>query len=219
MNATPLLPEWITQAKIEKYETAHVLVECETRLYGTEDLYGDWDARALLLAKDFSSSEDFRSRIDAKDPRPYRHDPKCLTNKRLRRFAGALAASSDPSSCGLLYGSALANLLRGDGRMSGPLPNWENALLHGVRVLSFVRESMPNLRTLVCMGWEAYAVTQEGFKLGHRWDEVKHAGRVLSADGLRIVVVPHPAARGPLAAQESAWEKARAVVAQEGGRD
>ena len=61
MNATPELPHWIRHAEVGGYLAAHQLDPTETRLYGTEGLYGDWDATTLLLAKDFYPSSEFRS--------------------------------------------------------------------------------------------------------------------------------------------------------------
>jgi hypothetical protein len=59
MRETPPLPPWITSAAVDGHENAHVLCPRETRLYGTESLYGDWDGAVLLpLAKDSVPSQD-----------------------------------------------------------------------------------------------------------------------------------------------------------------
>ena len=42
MSSTPPLPEWVTDAKVDGYASAHRLCPGETRLDGTESLYGDW---------------------------------------------------------------------------------------------------------------------------------------------------------------------------------
>src|SRR5262245_52165604 len=111
-NTTPPLPGWIRLAEVPGYTAAHRLCPEEARLYGTASLYGDWGGRVLLLAKDFGPSCIVRERIAAGDPRPYRHGPAVQTNVRLQQLARPL------EGLGLLYGSALANLLRDDGRIS-----------------------------------------------------------------------------------------------------
>src|SRR5262245_35358786 len=143
-SSTPALPQWILEAQVLGYSTAHRVLPDETRLYGTESLYGDWNGSVLLLAKDFAPSRILHERLAARHPRPYSHDPDLGTNKRLIRFAGHLARSNDPANCGMLYGSALANLLRDDGNFSGSLPNRPQAMKHGVDVLCFVVEHMPH---------------------------------------------------------------------------
>jgi hypothetical protein len=212
MSTTPPLPAWIRSAQVAGYTTAHAVLPDETRLYGTESLYGDWDGRALLLAKDFAASRVLRSRSAAGETRPYRHEPNLLTNLRLVRFAGPLATSSDPMSCGLVYGSALANLLRDDGEMSGSLPNRREALAYGARVLPFVVEHMPRLEAIVCMGREAWDVTAATFGSRVRWEAAQAAERVLLMGKIAVVVVPHPAARHTTVEHQRAWERATAAL-------
>ena len=49
---TPALPDWIRDADVSGYVAAHQLCVGESRLFGTESLYGDWNGAVLLLAKD-----------------------------------------------------------------------------------------------------------------------------------------------------------------------
>jgi len=140
---TPPLPDWVTQFRLPGYVNIYELVPQETRLFGTESLYGDWNARVLLLAKDFACSNLLHQRIAARDLRPYRHEPTLRTNRALRRLADPLCTAPDAEHCGLLYGSALASLCRDDGNMSGALPNRAAAIEFGSRALEFTLENMP----------------------------------------------------------------------------
>lgn len=158
MPPTPTLPAWITGAHVDGYVNAHQVLPGETRLYGTESLYGDWNGRVLLLAKDFAPSKVLWTRLAKGDARPYRHEPGLRTNVRLERMAGRLRSGGEAETCGLLYGSALANLLRDDETWSGTLPNRRAAMAYGVEVLRFTRASMPNLDTIVCMGGAAEGI-------------------------------------------------------------
>lgn len=205
MADTPPLPVWIREAHVDGYTPAHRIVGAETRLFHTEELYGDWSGTVLLLAKDFYRSSVLFRRAAAGDARPYRLDPDCLTNRMLRPHTDRLRDQ------GLLYGSALANLCRDDGRIGGPLPNWSQARAYGARVLGFVREHMPRLRVIVAMGQEAMAVaaTVLGAEIA-RSD--LHTARVVPVDGLRVVVVPHPVARLEPGAHDEAWSAVEATV-------
>src|SRR5262245_35582197 len=209
-SSTPALPQWILEAQVLGYSTAHRVLPDETRLYGTESLYGDWNGSVLLLAKDFAPSRILHERMAVRHPRPYSHEPELGTNKRLIRFAGNLARSDDPANCGMLYGSALANLLRDDGNFSGSLPNRPQAMKHGVDVLRFVVERMPNLSTIVCMGEEAFEVTAAVLEVPVRWRDRGEMSGPLRAGTLAISVVPHPAARLSYAQHEAAWARVEA---------
>ncbi len=61
---TPPLPSWIREANVHGYTNLFALLSDESRLFGTEYLYGDWNGRALLLAKDFACSRVVRERIE-----------------------------------------------------------------------------------------------------------------------------------------------------------
>jgi hypothetical protein len=182
---TPPLPGWIREASVPGYENAHQLCPGEPRLYGTESLFGDWGGKVLLLAKDFGPSSIVRGRIAAGDPRPYRHEPRMRANRRLVQMAEPI------QHLGLLYGSALANLLRADGRVSGTLPNRTAAMAHGVAVLRWVLGQMPALRRVVCLGAEAWECGCAAIGLVGDWREHRESGEPLGP----LVAAYHPSAR------------------------
>ena len=185
MNNTPKLPDWIRQADVPDYVTAHQLCSGESRLYGTESLYGNWDGQILLLAKDFAPSSLVRDRITGGDTRPYRHEPGMRTNRELQRRVGPV------ERLGLLYGSALGNLLRDDGVVSGPLPNRRAAMAYGVDVTRFVIEHMKNLCFIMCLGQEAWEVATVSLGVEGSWQEHRDSGVPLG----KLVAAYHPAAR------------------------
>ncbi|MGH7287592.1 MAG: hypothetical protein ACREI8_06185 [Myxococcota bacterium] len=165
--------------------TAHELCPGETRLFGTESLYGDWGGRVLLLAKDFASSCFVRRRIEGGEPRPYRHECRMITNRRLVELARPL------EELGLLYGSALANLLRDDGKITGALPNRAEALEYGARVLRFVLAHMPARRWVVCLGDDAWDCATRALGLEGDWRARRESAEPLGP----LVAAFHPAAR------------------------
>jgi hypothetical protein len=146
---TPPIPGWIKGFHHESYTNIYERCPNETRLYGTESLYGDWDGELLLLAQDFAPASLLDKRKD--DPRPYHHtcwikQPKMLgarTNKRLFCFAQQV-------DCRKLYGSVLANLLRNDSHGNLPIDSKIESFI--CRVLKFTVEHMPRLRAIACLG-------------------------------------------------------------------
>lgn len=201
------------------YTNVYTLIPDESRLYGTEDLYGDWDGRALLLAKDFACSDVIHERIRGGDPRPYRHEPKLRTNKMLRRRADMLAKGDNPETCGLLYGSALACLLRNDGKMSGALPNRKEAIVFGERVLGFVLEQMPRLRSIVCLGDESWRCAMGALGATGCWAGCRDSGQTISANGVTVIGAFHPAARISGEKAGRPWDVVRKVLGSQGLAD
>jgi hypothetical protein len=202
VTPTPPLPSWIRTKIVPGYTNAHVrLGPTVTRLYGTENLYGDWAGPTLLLLKDFHPSRILDGR--AHEPDPYRgSEPpaESITNRRLRRFLPLLGRGSGPA--GFVYGSALANLLRDDGKTSGPLPNWDAARDYGVSVLrEFVVPRMTRLDLIVCMGREAEEVVTVA------------AASDPAVARIRRVAVPHPGARWSYERHEAEWRRAAASIA------
>jgi hypothetical protein len=178
--STPPLPDWIKGAEVRGYVAAHRVVAGERRLYGTETLFGDWGGEVLLLAKDWGPARILRERMARGEASAWRHDPRMRANRRLVKLAAECGV--EPGEHGALYGSALANLLREDGRVSGALPNRAEALEYGVEVLRFVRAHMPALATVVCMGREAWECAATAFGGRGEWREVRD-GRDGRRDG------------------------------------
>jgi hypothetical protein len=195
MRSTPALPTWITEADVPGYVAAHQLVRGEPRLFGTESLYGDWGGEVFLLAKDFGPTRIVRDRIAAGDARPYRHEPTMRANRQLQRLVGPI------ESMGLLYGSALGNLLRDDGTVSGALPNRTAAMAYGVEVVRFVLEHMPARRWVVCLGREAWEVATAALGVEGDWRTHRDAGETLGP----LVAAFHPSARVGAAAMARTW--------------
>ena len=208
MVSTPLLPDWIRHAAVPGYVTAHGLCPAATRLYGTESLYGDWSGSVLLLAKDFGPSWIVRDRIEEADPDPYRHAKGMRANRVLQVLAQPLEQH------GLLYGSALANLLRDDGNVSGALPHRKLALDYGTRVARFVIESMPNLRCIMCMGAEAWECASRALGREGDWVEHRDSGRPLGP----LIPAFHSSARVRREQLVRPWESLERLLGAPGVR-
>ncbi len=213
---TPLIPSWIREATVPGYTNLFVLLPEETRLFGTEDLYGDWNGRALLFAKDFACSGLVRERIERGDARPYRHEPRLRTNIMLRRHADPLREGPTPTTCGLLYGSALACLLRDDGQMSGALPSRKEALAFASHVLRFVLEHMPRLHAIVCLGEDAWQCTMPALNVAGDWRISRDSGMVVNAGPIKVIAAYHPAARVTREKAARPWAIVRDVLSTNG---
>lgn len=209
VESTPTIPGWIRGFRSEAYTNIYELCPRETRLYGTESLFGDWSAPVLLLAKDFAPRRIVTDRIAAGDPRPFRHEPTMKTNQMLVRYAAPLGQR-------LLYGSALVGLLRNDGAISGTLPARAEVMPWATRVLRFTMEHMPNLRAIVCLGTDAWDCARDALEL-RRCDrrELRRIGRPAISGGVMVFPLPHPSRTpGGRVRVEQGWaDMARALAA------
>jgi hypothetical protein len=158
MSPTPAIPNWIRNFRDDcgKFTNIYEICPGETRLYGTESLYGDWDGQLLLLAQDFAPVALVKQRLRDGDYRPYHHT--CW--RQTRREIGAktnkkLSIFLDQIKCGKLYGSALANLLKNEDYRSGGLQVNPNVKKFMEEVLNFTIDKMPNLRAIACLGSHA----------------------------------------------------------------
>src|SRR5258708_5807090 len=118
-RSRPTVPNWIRDFNYPDWTNVFQLVPSNDHLYGTETLFGDWNARILLLAKDGCPTYVIRDRRDEGEPRPWRHGVNgeigSRTNDRLSQFVSLLPENK------LLYGSAAAHMLYDNERTSRQL--------------------------------------------------------------------------------------------------
>jgi hypothetical protein len=203
MSTTPPIPEAIRNLRVDGYTNVYELVPGATRLFGTESLFGNWQAPVLLLAQDFANTSFVQSRIKANHHDPYSHDCTLRTNKNLRRFA------RDTLRHGALYGSALGPLLKNTNGMSTSLPNRRKAVQAASAVLRFTVENMPNLRTIVCMGSVAYSSIQHAYFPTRSSALPFRPGRAptpLPGSDALVFTTYHPAARVSTERAQQAWQ-------------
>jgi hypothetical protein len=158
----PKVPDWIRKhVPPTGWTNVFSLVPSNERLYGTETLFGDWDGKTLLLAKDGAPTEVIRALRDKGDPQPWRHAQRERGDAGGYKTNESLAAAAARLPGGKLYGSATANLLCDDPGWSRSLPGFYSGPLHDYlkRVLTWVIETMPNLERIACLGRESWFLT------------------------------------------------------------
>jgi len=208
---TSQLPAWVRKDGFQPhYTNIHSLLqdrrlttkqrrENGRRLYGTETMEGfnDWDASVLLLAKDANPMQTFLRRIEEGDPQPWRHgqpwEKGGATNTRLQGLAAELQGTK-------LYGSAMVGLLRNDGQLRGPLPDFQNPKLQAYLrriLLEVVFPRMKNLRVIICLGKEACEVIGNvvgSSQLALNFHALPHVAKPVEFEGKQIFAAWHPIA-------------------------
>lgn len=214
MSERPPVPDWIRKFSYPGWTNVFQLVPKNESLYGTETLFGDWDARTLLLAKDGAPTPVIRALRDKGEPRPWRHAQRELgdrgglrTNERIAEFAAMIPGEK-------LYGSATANMLYDDPRWSRSLPGFYDGPLNVFlqRVLCWVGDSMPKLEYVACLGAESWFLTcqaMDNFVAASNFQQYRDSRQ--SVDGrigekrIRAFPLYHPAARVSTDLMESGW--------------
>lgn len=221
IRTTPTIPSWIRNFKHDGYTNVFAfLPEC-SRLYGTETLFGDWDAPTLLLAKDGAPTQAIVDLASREGEDAWRHAQRSRgdaagwkTNERLVDFASRIPGSK-------LYGSATANMLYNNPKWSRSLSGFRSGELHDylVQVLRWVVASMPNVQAIACLGSESWHLTSKAMNApdaAKQWAGFRDDARALSGiiEGKSIVATPHyhPAARVSAVSMQTGWSALREVI-------
>src|SRR6266404_300999 len=210
MAEPPRVPNFIRRFSYRGWTNVFHLVPTNDHLYATETLFGDWNSRVLLLAKDACPTSAIQQASD------WRHAQRELgdkqgwrTNERLQRLLIPFPEKS------FLYGSASANMLYEDPGWSRSLSGFFAGDLHEFLkcVLSWVMESTPRLEWVACLGTEAWFLTcvtigdfASATQFRERRDSYKPSNGVVGKKEIKAFPLFHPAARVRLQVMERGWQ-------------
>ncbi len=208
-SISPPVPHWMQSYRLAGYRNIYELLPDETRIYGTEDLYGDWNGQLLVLLKTFCGSGFIERRKASGHPRPFSHEWSWPTNKRLTKRADLLRTCENPSSCGIMYGSALAGLLPVGDEIPDQLPRAQDAIDYGSSVLRYVISRMPSLTTVLCLGPVAWECAASAFSRSVDWEHARDASQDgehgFESGDIACVAGFLPTARVPSTIADRAW--------------
>ena len=179
-------PDCVRFPKIHEYKTIYEYddrFKDEQKLFGTETLFGDWDAEVLFLAQDFGPTKLIDDRIARGERNPFRHT--CwIHDKRPNTKGHPVPRDGGPTNrtlyrlaqnitCKKLYGSCLIGLMRTSDTNTGPLKNPDKAIEYGRDVLSkFVYPKIARtLRAVFCLGedsWECLSPRYNRYATKHK---------------------------------------------------
>jgi len=206
---TPAIPdEFRSFRAAPEYTSIFEFYPTESRIYGTEDWHGDWDAEILFMAKDAGSSRIFRPVAQCGRGWAWVTNHSRPTNRNL-------APLIDQLDGGKLYASFLGPLLRNDDRESGALQI--DARVRGFveRLFRWTVSEMTRLRSVAVLGKDAWAAVTTAIGQGAEsrlWKSRHLSGQPLTVRvgdrTLRLVALNHPAHIQPSTLQQQpgwAW--------------
>lgn len=227
MPTTPPIPQRFREFRHPGYTNVFSFLPTCSRLYGTETLFGDWDAPVLLLGKDGAPTPVIRNLAAREGDGAWRHAQRergdvggYRTNDRLVRLANGLPKAR-------LYGSATANMLYDDPAWSRGLPGFYAGPLRDylAEVLVWVIGKMQRLEVIACLGKDAWHLTavvlerpdqaqrSEVYRDGEQLMDGAVAGRPIAASAHY-----HPAARVSDAMMSKGWASLAARLTGRDGR-
>lgn len=167
--------------KVEGYRNINEIYPQYNQLHACETLFGDWNARVMILAQDAANFETLDLLLK-KHPKenPFRHGEKVKTNLNLHNLLRAtkhfnLGDYSRPNNknCGVYYANAVW-LLKISHSMSGALVNKEKVFDASKEVIKATLFNLNNLNLIITLGREPFLFLKEVFKneIMGEWPEV-----------------------------------------------
>lgn len=171
----PQIPNWIRSFRYQDFTNVFEILPDVDRLYATETLFGDWEGRVLLLAKNAAPAHVIEALSRTEGDAAWRHAQRRLgdtsgwkTNERLSALV-----EQHLTGVGCLYGSAAAHLMSNDQNWSRRLPELHNGALevHLIQVLRWVLREMHKVEAIACLGEDAWRMACNAL------DQNAHAGQ------------------------------------------
>ena len=188
---------------VSHYVNPNQLQDMSKRLHVCETLFGDFDAKVLVLLQDAADADKLidNGAVDRSKP-VLRHFEGALTNKRLVDWFGdyfQVSITGDgSSSCGLYYANAIW-LIKRFGGMSGPIVRRSEVLEACTPVLCATLKNLKNLEIVFAFGMQAYDSISRMLGVETSWQSAKDsllAEQVIFAGRtINLVALNHPAAR------------------------
>jgi hypothetical protein len=166
---------------VEGYRNINELFPQHEQLHACETLFGDFDARVMVLAQDAANFKTLES-LYQKDPKsnPFRHGEKVETNINLFNLLNSqnifdLGTFRHPNnrSCGVYYANAIWLLKDSEG-MSGAITSKRAIYQESKNILEATIKNLEKLRLVVTMGRESFGFIKSCYpnEIRGEWPEV-----------------------------------------------
>lgn len=189
----------------DNYVNPNDLQDMSNRLHVCETLFGDFDARVLIVLQDAADVDTLLTRARAAPNAPIlRHGEDILTNRRLVDwFSDYFNVSIDghgAAECGIYYANSVW-LLKRSGGMSGSIKKSKEVTVACKPVLLATLRNLQSLEVVISFGAQAHKSMCGILNIDETWSSAKEnkTPNIVRFDNrkLRYVALNHPAARIP----------------------
>lgn len=187
------------------YLNPNQLQDMTKRLHVCETLFGDLNARVLVLLQDAADVDTLLSRASSyPDKQVLRHGEDILTNKRLvdwfKDYFPISIEGDRADDCGLYYANSIW-LLKRTGGMSGAIQKKKKTVDACKPVLLATLRNLEKVELLCVFGVQAHSAICDAFGINTSWKNAKENVYPDTVDfegrQLKVVALNHPAARIP----------------------
>ncbi len=194
---------------IKGYRNINELFSQCDQLHACETLFGDFDAKVMVLAQDTANFKKLKL-LHKENPRrnPFRHGEDVKTNINLfgllefqKMFDLGEFKRPNNRKCGVYYANAIW-WLKDSEDMSGAITNKKEVYRECKKVFEVTIQNLEKLQLIVTMGKEAFSFIKNCFpeEIKGKWPEVVINGELSHFEfgGKRYFVGPiyHPSDRG-----------------------
>jgi len=149
--------------EVNGYRNINEIYLQKNQLHACETLFGDWNAKLMILAQDAANFKTIELLLKANpNKNPFRHGENVDTNQNLFNLLDEfnffkLGKINKPNNknCGIYYANAVW-LLKISDSMSGRLVDKKKAFLTSEQVFKATLDNLDNLKLIITLGHEPF---------------------------------------------------------------
>lgn len=147
---------------LKGYRNINELYKQRNQLHACETLFGDWNAKVMILAQDAANFNSLKKLSEESKENPFRHSPENKTNQNLYQVIKSLDIFDlgkyeipNNTNCGLYYANAIW-LLKNSDSMSGSITDTKEAYKINKVIFDATVSNLPNLRLILTLGEHSF---------------------------------------------------------------
>jgi hypothetical protein len=180
------------------YRNPNDFQDMENRLHVCETLFGDFNAKLMVLLQDAADEETLLTQKKLTPDSPLRHGPQIGTNRKLvkwfKDYFEVDINGNNSKDCGIYYANAIWLIKKGSD-ISSPIYLQDKVLRACEPVLDATINNLKELKLILAFGKSAFLALKSKFNIQESWEDAL-ANNLLIDVGERFKVgaINHPRA-------------------------
>lgn len=183
------------------YLNPNELGDMSDRLHVCESLFGDLNAKVMILLQDAADEATLRVLKNASQSNPLIHGQNFLTNERLVTWFGNFfkdknieITGANSKNCGIYYANAVWLIKKGGG-VGFPIRKRKAVLLECQPVLDATIQNLKELKVILAFGDVAFEALALKLNIKDTWHEALANNKLIPVGDFLIGTLYHPANR------------------------